>query len=155
MPGRSAVAPVVRYFAADAEPPHLLAEVCDGCGARYLERRNGCGRCGATSFSRLPVAGSGTVSAYTVVWRDGPGIETPFVSCIVDVGEGLAVKSNLVGIDPTAVDPAVLGEPVDLVVTDLGLDADGTMARSFAFALRASHTEGARGRRRSGCSASQ
>ena len=57
MPDRSAnVAPVVRYFVADAEPPHLLAEVCDGCGARYLERRNGCGHCGATSFCRQPVA---------------------------------------------------------------------------------------------------
>jgi uncharacterized OB-fold protein len=145
MSGRYAVAPVVRYFVADSEPPQLLAEVCDGCGARYLERRNGCGRCGATSFTRHPVVGSGTISAYTVVWRDAPGIETPFVSCIVDVGDGLAVKSNLVGIDPAAVDPAVLGEPVDLVVTDLGVDADGTMARSFVFALRAYHTRGARG----------
>jgi uncharacterized OB-fold protein len=141
MPGRH-VAPVVRYFVADGEPPHLLAEVCDGCGARYLERRNGCGRCGATSFTRQPVAGSGTVSAYTVVWRDAPGIETPFVSCIVDVGDGLAVKSNLVGIDPAAVDAGVLGAPVDLIVTELGVDADGTMARSFAFALGAASTRG-------------
>jgi uncharacterized protein len=130
------VLPVVSYFVADSESPHLLAEVCDGCGARYLERRNGCGRCGATSFARRPVKGSGTITAYTVVWRDAPGIETPFVSCIVDLGDGLAVKSNLVGIEPSAVDAEVLGEFVDLIMIDLGPDANGTVARSFAFELR-------------------
>ena len=140
-PPATSVAPVVRYFVADAESPHLLAEVCDGCGARYLERRNGCGRCGGRSFTRRPVAGSGTVSAFTVVWRDAPRVETPFVSCIVDVGDGLRVKGNLVGIDPAAVDADVLGRPVDLIVTDLGADSAGTVGRSFAFELRTPRTE--------------
>ena len=70
-----------------------------------------------------------------------PRIETPFVSCIVDVGDGLRVKGNLVGIDPAAVDAEVLGRPVDLIVTDLGADSAGTVGRSFAFALRTPRTE--------------
>ncbi len=135
------VVPVVSYFVADADDPHLVAEICEGCGARYLERRNGCGRCGARSFARRPVARSGTIGAYTVVWRDAPGIETPFVSCIVDLGDGLSVKSNLVGIDPATVDAGVLGEVVDLIVTDLDADTNGTVARSFAFELRTPPTE--------------
>jgi len=139
------VVPVVSYFVADSESPHLLAEVCGGCGARYLERRNGCGRCSGTSFTRRPVTGPGTISAYTVVWRDAPGVETPFVSCIVDLGDGLSVKSNLVGIEASAVDAAVLGELVDLIVTDLGPDADGTLGRSFAFELRSQRAEQVRG----------
>jgi uncharacterized OB-fold protein len=130
-----AVVPVVNYFVPEAQSPHLLAWVCDGCGARYLERRNGCGRCAGTAFARRPVSGSGTVKTYTVVWRNLPTVATPFVSCVVDLGEGLVVKSNLVGIDPASVGPHVLGEPVELMASDLGTDTEGTVARTFAFRL--------------------
>ena len=130
-----AVVPVVNYFVPAGQSPHLLAWVCDSCGARYLERRNGCGRCAGRAFTRQPVPGSGTVKTYTVVWRNAPTVATPFVSCCVDLGEGLVVKSNLVGIDPAAVDPGVLGQPVELVTSDLGTDAAGTVARTFEFTL--------------------
>ena len=129
------VVPVVDYFVPDETSPHLLAWVCDGCGASYLERRNGCGRCSGTLFSRRTVPGSGTVKTYTVVWRNAPSVATPFVSCVVDLGDGLTVKSNLVDIDPAAVDTRVLGQPVVLVDSDLGTDAAGTVARTFAFRL--------------------
>jgi uncharacterized OB-fold protein len=129
------VLPIVDYFAPDAESPHLLAFVCDGCSARYLERRNGCGRCGGRGFSRHSVPTTGTVTAYTVVWRSEPGVNVPFVSCLVHLGEGLVVKSNLVGIDPDAVDVTVLGRTVELVVRDLGTDSNGTLALAFAFQL--------------------
>jgi uncharacterized protein len=127
--------PVVNYFVPEGKSPHLLAWVCDACGARYLERRNGCGRCAGRAFTRQQVSGSGTVKTYTVVWRNAPSVATPFVSCVVDLGDGLVVKSNLVGIDPAAVDPGVLGKPVELVASNLGTDADGTVARTFAFTL--------------------
>lgn len=130
-----AVVPVVNYFVPEAQSPHLLAWVCHGCEARYLERRNGCGRCAGQAFTRQPVSGSGTVKTYTVVWRNAPTVATPFVSCVVDLGEGVVVKSNLVGIDPASVDPSVLGQPVELVTSDLGTDADGTVARTFQFKL--------------------
>jgi uncharacterized protein len=133
-PGQ-AVVPVVNYFVPESPSPHLLAWICDGCGARYLERRNGCGRCAGIAFTRQPVPVSGTVKTYTVVWRNAPNVATPFVSCVVDLGEGLVVKSNLVGIDPACVDPSVLGEPVELVASDLGTDAEGTVARTFEFKL--------------------
>jgi uncharacterized protein len=130
-----AVVPVVNYFVPEADSPHLLAWVCDSCGARYLERRNGCGRCAGTAFTRQAVPGLGTVKTYTVVWRNAPSVATPFVSCVVDLGDGLVVKSNLVGIDPASVDPGVLGQPVKLVTSDLGTDAAGTVARTFEFTL--------------------
>ena len=130
-----AVVPVVNYFVPEAKPPHLLAYVCDRCGARYLERRNGCGRCSGSVFNRQPVPGLGTIKTYTVVWRNAPTVATPFVSCVVDLGDGLVVKSNLIGIDPASVTPDVLGEPVELVAADLGTDTEGTIARTFAFTL--------------------
>ncbi len=129
------VLPVVDYFVPDDESPHLLARVCDACGAEYLERRNGCGRCGGRQFSRRRAPTTGTVKAYTVVWRGPRSVEVPFVSCLVDLGDGLVVKSNLVGIDPATVDATVLGRPAELVTTDLPDDAEGTHARSFAFRI--------------------
>jgi uncharacterized protein len=127
--------PLVDYFVPDAESPHLVALVCDGCGARYLERRNGCGRCGSRRFSRHPVPATGTVKAYTVVWRSEPGVPVPFVSCLVDLEQGLVAKSNLVGINADEVDVSVLGQPVELVTRDIGMDSNGTTALAFAFAL--------------------
>jgi uncharacterized OB-fold protein len=132
----STVLPIVDYFVPDAKSPHLSVLVCDGCGARYLERRNGCGRCGGRNFSRRSAPTTGTVKAYTVVWRSEPGVEVPFVSCLVDFGEGLVAKSNLVGIDPDTVDLTVLGRSVDLVSRHLGIDSNGTLALTFAFKLR-------------------
>jgi uncharacterized OB-fold protein len=126
---------VVDYFVPDPERPYLLTRVCERCGARYLERRNGCGRCGGTNFSRQPVVGFGTVKAYTVVWRDSPGIETPFISCLVDLGDGLVVKSNLVGVDAASIDGSVLGQPVKLIAYNLPPDSTGTVACAFAFEL--------------------
>jgi uncharacterized protein len=131
------IVPVVDYLVPDEATPHLLARVCDSCGAQYLERRNGCGRCGGRQFSRRPAPRAGTVMNYTVVWRSHPGVEVPFVSCLVDLGDGLVVKSNLVGVDPTTVDRTVLGRPVQLVTSDLPIDAKGTRARSFAFEVQA------------------
>jgi uncharacterized OB-fold protein len=75
------------------------------------------------------------VTAYTVVWRSEPGVKVPFVSCLVDFGEGLIVKSNLVRIDPDAIDVNVLGSPVELISRDLGTDSNGTLALAFAFEL--------------------
>lgn len=73
--------------------------------------------------------------AYTVVWRGARGVEVPFVSCLVALGDGLVVKSNLVGVDPTTIDTTVLGRAVELVTKDLPGDAEGTRARSFAFSV--------------------
>jgi uncharacterized protein len=131
----SAVIPIVDYFVPDDDAPHLLARVCDACDAQYLERRNGYGRCGGRDFSRRRAPSAGTVKAYTVMWRGARGVEVPFVSCLVDLGDGLVVKSNLVGIDPATVDTTVLGQPVALVTNDLPGDAEGTRARSFAFSV--------------------
>jgi uncharacterized OB-fold protein len=133
----SAIVPVVDYLVPGDESPHLLAHVCDRCGAQYLARRNGCGQCAGTTFSRRSVEGRGTVKAFTVVWRDAPGIQTPFVSCLVDVGGGLVVKSNLIGIDPAKVDSRILGRPVELVTSRLDADSAGTVAIAFGFLLGA------------------
>ena len=51
---------------------------------------------------------------YSIVFRSFPGIETPYISAVVDLEGGVTVKGNLIGIEP---DPAVIrmGMPVEVV----------------------------------------
>jgi hypothetical protein len=54
--------PIVDYLVLDGEP-HLAANECEGCGARYFDRRNGCANaeCEGGGFSRVVVSSVGTI----------------------------------------------------------------------------------------------
>jgi uncharacterized protein len=97
-------------------------------------------------FERRQFRGPGVVKAYTVVHRDAPGVEVPFVSVLVEMSEGLVVKGNLVASDPRAIDPSLLDTEVTLITNTLRPDKNGTVAVAFAFSP-ASGSEMARGER--------
>jgi uncharacterized OB-fold protein len=46
--------PFVEYLRL-GDAPHLVAHECTSCGARYLDRRNACAACFATSFTDVDV----------------------------------------------------------------------------------------------------
>ncbi|MYA15226.1 MAG: hypothetical protein F4Z26_10945, partial [Acidimicrobiaceae bacterium] len=71
--------PLVDYLRLEPEP-HLVAQECTNCGARFFDRRNACARCGRTEFAPVAVDGSGELRAFTIVHRAAPGIPVPFVS---------------------------------------------------------------------------
>jgi len=126
----TAAVPLVDYLVLEDEP-HLVAQECTACRARYFNRRNACASCGGTSFTKAPVATTGVVRTFTIVSFAAPGVDVPFVSAIVDCG-GTSVKANLVNVEP---DPAhvEVGMPVRLTTFSIGQDADGTEAFSFGF----------------------
>jgi uncharacterized protein len=123
---------MVDYLVIDDGPPHLVANTCTSCGARFFDRRNACAKCGGTDFAKQGLATTATVRAFTIVHRAAPGVPTPYVSAIFDLDGGGAVKANLVGVDP---DPAriSLGMPVRLTTFVAGTDAEGTEAVAFGF----------------------
>lgn len=125
--------PIVDYLDLDGAQARLLAWCCDACGACYFDRRNACARCFGRSFSRRPLATTGTVRTFTIVHRAAPGVEVPYVSVVVDLDGGGAVKANLrdVEADPAAVR---VGMPVRLVTWVAGVDDEGTEAVAFGFA---------------------
>ena len=125
--------PLVSYLAIDNGPPHLVANTCDQCGARYLDRRNACARCGARNFSQEALATTGKVSSFTIVHRAAPGVKVPFVSAVVQLDDGATVQANIVDTEP---DPehVALGMPVKLTTFIAGTDDNGTEAVAFAFA---------------------
>ena len=124
---------LVSYLAIDNGPPHLVANTCDQCGARFLDRRNACARCGANDFSQKALATTGKVSSFTIVHRAAPGVKVPFVSAVVELDDGASVQANIVDTEPDP-DHVALGMPVKLTTFVAGTDDNGTEAVAFAFA---------------------
>ena len=122
--------PLVDYLELGDEP-HLVANECTSCGARFFDRRNACAACFATEFRRAPVPTEGTLKSFTIVTFAAPGVPVPFVAGIVDCG-GTSVRGNIVNTEPDA-DHVTLGMKVRLVTTSMGTDDDGVEAIGFAF----------------------
>jgi uncharacterized OB-fold protein len=126
----TAPVPVVSYLVLEGEP-HLEAQECTACGARFFDRRNACASCFGTEFRSAAVPTEGEVAAFTIVSLAAPGIPVPFVAGVVDCG-GTSVRGNLINVEP---DPehVTLGMKVRLATYSMGVDAAGTEAIGFGF----------------------
>lgn len=103
-----------------AGPPYLQGCKCSACSEVQVGERTVCPRCGARdAMQAIKLADTGKLYNFTVVYRNFPGIEVPFVSAIVDLDGGGTLKGNLVDIEP---DPAKLAfdMPVKVVFRDAG-----------------------------------
>ena len=122
--------PLVDYLEL-GEDPHLVANECVSCGARFFDRRNACAACEGTAFTKVRVATTGEVRAFTIVAFAAPGIPVPFVAAVVDC-EGTSVRANLINVTP---DPehVSLGMKVRLATEVIGTDDSGTEAVGFGF----------------------
>lgn len=123
--------PMVDYLVL-GDQPHLVANECTSCGARFFDRRNACASCGKRDFRKTPIATDGLVRSFTIVTFAAPGVPVPFVTAIVDC-DGTSVRGNLVNVEP---DPqqVTLGMKVRLTTTSLGTDDHGVEAIGYAFA---------------------
>jgi uncharacterized OB-fold protein len=122
--------PLVDYLQL-GDDPHLVANECTSCGARFFDRRNACANCEATEFERVSVSPTGEVRAFTIVSFAAPGIPVPYVAAVVDC-DGTSVKANLINVTP---DPehVTLGMKVRLATEVIGTDDNGTEAIGFGF----------------------
>lgn len=122
---------MVGYLALDGEP-HLVANECTNCKALFFDRRNACAHCGARSFEKRDLEPTGVVRSFTIIQHAAPGVPVPYVSSVVDLDGGGAVKANVHGVeaDPEHVK---LGMKVRLTTFVAGTDDDGTEAVAFAF----------------------
>jgi uncharacterized OB-fold protein len=122
--------PLVEYLVL-GDDPHLRANECTACGARFFDRRNACASCGGTDFREVRVATEGEVQAFTIVSMAAPGIPVPFVAAVVDC-DGTSVRGNIVGTEPTP-ENVRLGMKVRLTTFPIGVDGAGTEAVGFGF----------------------
>jgi len=123
--------PLVDYLVL-GEQPHLEANECTSCGARYFDWRNACASCGATSFHKAAITTEGELRAYTIVSMAAPGVPVPFVAAVIDC-DGTSIRANIINTEP---DPenVKLGMKVRLATYTVGTDDEGTEAIGFGFA---------------------
>jgi uncharacterized OB-fold protein len=122
--------PLVDYLVL-GDDPHLVAQECTQCGARYFGRRNACASCFGTEFKTVRIGNEGTLETFTIVSQAAPGIPVPFVSGIIDV-DGTSVRGNVVNVDPT---PENIGFGMKLRLTTfpIGTDDAGVEAIGFGY----------------------
>ena len=125
--------PLVSYLAIDDGAPHLIANTCKQCGARFLDRRNACARCGTNEFTVTSLATTGKVTSFTIVQRAAPGVKVPFVSAVIGLDDGASVQTNIVDTEPDP-DHVSLGMAVKLTTYVAGTDDNGTEVVAFGFA---------------------
>ena len=122
--------PFVDYLVL-GDNPHLTANECTSCGARFFDRRNACAKCFATNFSKADVATNGVLRTFTIVTFAAPGIPVPFVSGIVDC-DGTSVRTNIINVEATP-EHVQMGMKVRLATFVVGVDEAGTEAVGFGY----------------------
>jgi uncharacterized OB-fold protein len=127
----STAIPFVDYLVLDDGDPHLVANECIACGARFFDRRNACAACFGTQFRQVRVPNEGTLRSFTIVTYAAPGVDVPFVAGVVDCG-GTSVRGNVVNCPP---DPehVTLGMKLRLTTAPVGVDASGVEAINYGF----------------------
>jgi uncharacterized OB-fold protein len=132
--GPRAILPILKL----QPKPHLVGSKCGNCGAIFLDtRRSACSKCGtAGNFQQVQLSDKGTVWVFSVIHQSFPGIKTPYVTAVVDLPEGVSVKSNLVDVDPEELEKNPqkgFGMPVELVVNQVATDRQGNPVMAFQF----------------------
>jgi uncharacterized OB-fold protein len=122
--------PMVSYLVL-GDRPHLVANECTSCGARFFDRRNACASCSGTDFKEFDVPTEGELRTFTIVSYAAPGIPVPFVAGVVDC-QGTSVRGNVIN---TAPDPEHVrtGMKLRLATYVVGTDDEGTEAIGFGF----------------------
>ena len=122
--------PLVDYLVL-GDKPHLVANECTKCGARFFDRRSACASCSNTEFKKVDVATEGTLQTFSIVHMAAPGLPVPFVSAIINCG-GTSVRANIINCDPTP-EVVSLGMKVRLATYSLGNDDNESEAIGFGF----------------------
>lgn len=124
------VVPHVDYLIL-GDKPHLVANECANCSARFFGRRNACANCSGTDFRLVEIPTEGIIRSFTIVTFAPPGVPVPFVAGIIDCG-GTSVRANIINVDPTP-DKVSLGMKVQLATYSLGTDDNGVEAIGFGY----------------------
>src|SRR5438046_2748908 len=97
----------------------LMFLECRDCGKHFFPPAAACIRCLSGNVLWTRGAGRGRVYTFTVMHREpSPGFAVPSVLAIVELDEGYAMFSNIVGCEPADV---AIDLPVEVVFEELEL----------------------------------
>lgn len=101
--------PVSAPFWDGCREGRLLFQRCRACGTALSPPTRSCRACPSREVPEWEEsAGTGSLYSWSTVWRpQAPTFPTPYVAAIVDLGEGFALLSNVVGCDSDEVTPGM------------------------------------------------
>ena len=117
----------------------LVGSRCPHCSTTTFPQQEGCPRCTRWDMVREELPSTGTLWSFTVQgFRPkapylGPEEFVPYGVGYVELGGRILVETRLTENDP---DRLRIGAPVELVLEPWRTDPDGTVVRTFAFAMR-------------------
>lgn len=118
------------------EPAYIWGSKCASCGTKFLGERIACGKCGATGpFEEMKFSDEGEIYVFSVVHQSVPGVEAPYVAAIIDLDDGVSVRANVYGLDPTKPDPSWFGKRVKMQAEKVATDRDGNDVIAAKFKL--------------------
>ena len=128
--------PVVDFLKLpDVGDPYLEGSKCKNCGAVFPGARKICAGCGTRNhMETIRLSNRGKLYSYSIVHRSFPGVPVPYISAVVALEGGCALKGCLIDMAP---DPAKLAfdMPVKVVFQDARgqKDKDGNSYVSYFF----------------------
>jgi uncharacterized OB-fold protein len=96
----------------------FLIQQCEDCERFQYHYRGFCCHCWSSNVRDHPIDGTGEVWTFTVVERNNsPGFRelVPYVVALVELPERIRVLTNVINVDPDAVE---IGMPVRLTFVD-------------------------------------
>lgn len=117
-----------------AEGPRLIGAKCVRCSNRSFPYSDTCPWCGDDGTFEVTLSPTGTLWAWTAVTAVPPGYEgeVPFGFGVVELDEDdLRVVTRLTTAEP---DQMQFGQPMQLVLDEVGRNEDGVPVVSWAFA---------------------
>lgn len=129
--------PIVPFLKLQPKP-HLMGCKCSSCGSVFLDtKRVACSKCGGTdTLKPIELSDKGKVWVFSVVHQSFPGIKTPYITAIVDLPEGVSVRTNIIGVeaeDAQKNPKQMYDMPVEMVTNVVAKDRQGNEVVAFAF----------------------
>jgi len=126
--------PYLRLPQSPGEQPYLWGSKCKSCGAVYTGKRMACSKCFSTEpMEEMRFSNRGRIWTFTVVHQSAPGIPTPYIAAVVDLPEGVSVKTNIDGLDPLKPDRSWLGMEVEMFTEKVRTDREGNDIIAYKF----------------------
>ncbi len=98
----------------------LLVQRCGDCGSYVFIPQPVCTGCLGSGLAWVESSGRGTLYSYTVVHRpQRPVFEVPYVVAVVELEEGWHMLSNLIDVEPDAVE---IGMPLEVSFREMSPD---------------------------------
>lgn len=99
----------------DGAPPYLAGSRCEECQAVFAGERTTCSKCGSRDrMQSIRLGERGELYVYSITYRSFPGVETPFVSAVVDLEGGGTLKGTLKNVEPDP-EKIPMGMPVEVI----------------------------------------